>query len=47
MEEVTCSDLFSDGQLLGLELAAEIRAIVLQAKQAGGWRNTAGYRGSF
>jgi hypothetical protein len=30
MEEVFCSDLFSEGQLLGLELAAEIRAIVLR-----------------
>ncbi len=30
MEEVSCSDLFSEGQLLGLELAAEIRAIVLR-----------------
>jgi hypothetical protein len=38
MEEVSCSDQFSEGQLLGLELAAEIRAIVLRAKQAGGWR---------
>ena len=38
MEEVTCSDLFSEGQLLGLELATSIRAIVLRAKQAGGWR---------
>jgi hypothetical protein len=61
MEEVSCSDLFSEGQLLGLELAIEIRAIVLRVKQAGdwrpetggrrletgGWRNTAGYRGSF
>jgi len=31
MEEVSCSDLFSEGQLLGLELAIEIRAIVLRA----------------
>ena len=31
MEEVSCSDQFSEGQLLGLELAAEIRAIVLRA----------------
>jgi hypothetical protein len=38
MEEVSCSDQFSEGQLLGLELAIEIRAIVLRAKQAGGWR---------
>jgi hypothetical protein len=38
MEEVTCSDLFSEGQLLGLELATSIRAIVLRAKQAGDWR---------
>ena len=30
MEEVSCSDLFSEGQLLGLELAIEIRAIVLR-----------------
>ena len=30
MDEVSCSDLFSEGQLLGLELAAEIRAIVLR-----------------
>ena len=30
MEEVFCSDLFSEGQLLGLELAIEIRAIVLR-----------------
>jgi len=30
MEEVSCSDQFSEGQLLGLELAAEIRAIVLR-----------------
>ena len=36
MEEVSCSDQFSEGQLLGLELAIEIRAIVLRAKQAGG-----------
>jgi len=35
MEEVSCSDQFSEGQLLGLELAAEIRAIVLRVKQAG------------
>jgi hypothetical protein len=35
MEEVSCSDLFSEGQSLGLELAIEIRAIVLRAKQAG------------
>jgi hypothetical protein len=38
MEEVSCSDLFSEGQLLGLELAIEIRAIVLRVKQAGDWR---------
>ena len=38
MEEVSCSDLFSEGQFLGLELAIEIRAIVLRVKQAGGWR---------
>jgi hypothetical protein len=38
MEEVSCSDLFSEGQSLGLELAIEIRAIVLRVKQAGGWR---------
>jgi len=38
MEEVTCSDLFSEGQLLGMELATSIRAIVLRAKQAGDWR---------
>ena len=38
MEEVFCSDLFSEGQLLGLELATSIRAIVLRAKQAEGWR---------
>ena len=31
MEEVFCSDLFSEGQLLGLELAIEIRTIVLRA----------------
>jgi len=31
MEEVSCSDQFSEGQLLGLELAIEIRAIVLRA----------------
>jgi hypothetical protein len=31
MEEVFCSDQFSEGQLLGLELAIEIRAIVLRA----------------
>ena len=30
MEEVSCSDQFSEGQLLGLELAIEIRAIVLR-----------------
>ncbi len=30
MEEVPCSDQFSEGQLLGLELAIEIRAIVLR-----------------
>ena len=30
MEEVSYSDLFSEGQLLGLELAIEIRAIVLR-----------------
>ena len=30
MEEVFCSDQFSEGQLLGLELAIEIRAIVLR-----------------
>ena len=30
MEEVSRSDQFSEGQLLGLELAAEIRAIVLR-----------------
>jgi len=30
MEEVSCSDLFSEGHLLGLELAIEIRAIVLR-----------------
>ena len=30
MEEVSCSDLFSEGQLLGLELATSIRAIVLR-----------------
>jgi hypothetical protein len=42
MEEVFCSDLFSEDQLLGLELAAEIRAIVLRVKQAGGWRLEAG-----
>ena len=42
MEEVFCSDLFSEGQLLGLELAAEIRAIVLRVKQAGGRRLEAG-----
>ena len=54
MEEVSCSDLFSEGQLLGVELAIEIRALVLRVKQAGdwrlgagGWRNTDGYRGSF
>jgi hypothetical protein len=38
MEEVSCSDLISEGQLLGLELATEIRAIVLRVKQARGWR---------
>jgi hypothetical protein len=38
MEEVSCSDLFPEGQLLGLELATSIRAIVLRAKQAGGLR---------
>jgi hypothetical protein len=38
MEEVSCSDLFSEGQLLGLELAAEIRAIVLQAPDRGNSR---------
>jgi hypothetical protein len=42
MEEVFCSDQFSEGQLLGLELAIEIRAIVLRVKQAGGWRLEAG-----
>jgi len=42
MEEVFCSDLFSEDQLLGLELAAEIRAIVLRVKQAGGRRPEAG-----
>ncbi len=36
MEEVSCSDLFSEGQLLGLELAAEIRAIVLRVSD---WRH--------
>ena len=30
MEEVSCLDRFSEGQLLGLELAIEIRAIVLR-----------------
>jgi hypothetical protein len=30
MEEVSCSDQFSEGQLLGLELATSIRAIVLR-----------------
>jgi hypothetical protein len=35
MEEVFCSDLFSEGQLLGLELAIEIRAIVLQVPDRG------------
>jgi hypothetical protein len=45
MEEVSCSDLFSEGQLLGLELAIEIRAIVLRVKQAGDWRlETGGWR---
>ncbi|MFN6304769.1 MAG: hypothetical protein ACK42H_21475 [Planctomycetota bacterium] len=38
MEEVFCSDLFSEGQLLGLELAAEIRAIVLQVPDRGNSR---------
>jgi len=42
MEEVSCSDLFSEGQLLGLELAIEIRTIVLRVKQAGGWKPEAG-----
>jgi len=42
MEEVSCSDLFSEGQLLGLELAIEIRAIVLRVKQAGDWRPETG-----
>ena len=36
MEEVPCSDQFSEGQLLGLELAIEIRAIVLRVSD---WRN--------
>jgi hypothetical protein len=36
MEEVFCSDLFSEGQLLGLELAIEIRAIVLRVSD---WRH--------
>jgi hypothetical protein len=35
MEEVSCSDQFSEGQLLGLELAAEIRAIVLRVSDRG------------
>lgn len=30
MEEVSCSDPFSDGQLLGLELATELRALALR-----------------
>ena len=38
MEEVSCSDQFSEGQLLGLELAAEIRAIVLQFPDRGNSR---------
>ena len=38
MEEVSCSDQFSEGQLLGLELAAEIRAIVLQVPDRGNSR---------
>ena len=36
MEKVSCSDLFSEGQLLGLELAIEIRAIVLRVSD---WRH--------
>ena len=36
MEEVSCSDQFSEGQLLGLELAIEIRAIVLRVSD---WRH--------
>jgi hypothetical protein len=35
MEEVSRSDQFSEGQLLGLELAAEIRAIVLRVSDRG------------
>ena len=38
MEEVSCSDLFSEGQLLGLELAIEIRAIVLRVPDRGNSR---------
>jgi hypothetical protein len=38
MEEVFCSDLFSEGQLLGLELAIEIRAIVLRVSDRGNSR---------
>jgi hypothetical protein len=38
MEEVSCSDQFSEGQLLGLELAIEIRAIVLQVPDRGNSR---------
>jgi len=50
MEEVFCSDLFSESQLLGLDLAIEIRAIVLRvsacvmlgddAKLAAAWRQS-------
>ena len=36
MEEVFCSDLFSESQLLGLDLAIEIRAIVLRVSA---WRH--------
>jgi hypothetical protein len=38
MEEVSCSDQFSEGQLLGLELAIEIRAIVLRVSDWGNSR---------
>jgi hypothetical protein len=38
MEEVFCSDQFSEGQLLGLELAIEIRAIVLRVPDRGNSR---------